>query len=142
MSKFNVRTIVKKPVRFLMVEAGVRYWEDGEVNGVPDDNKNPRMPFAGDDGWRPVIDLETGQIQGWPEGVTAKTHYKVCDDGRYSLVDEGGNQVAKIEGYVPPMLSPAGQGYGDYMIMNIGPDGRIENWRVDLSPFEPDDKED
>jgi hypothetical protein len=35
----------------------------------------------------------------------------------------------------PPVL---GEGYGDYVIMSIGPNGAIDNWRVDLEPFEED----
>ena len=138
MSKFTVDVIEKKPVRFLTVGADVRYWEDGEVNGAEDDNDNPQMPFAGKDGWKVVIDLETGKIQGWPEGTTASVHYKVCDAGVYGLLDEGGEKRASIDGYVPKMLSPGGEGYGDYIIMKIGADGTIANWRVDLSPFSPD----
>lgn len=135
MTKFSVNVIAKKPVRFLTVDADVRYWEDGTVNGVADSDDDPKMPLAGKDGWKLVIDLETGRIESWPEGVTASTHYKVCDAGVYGLVDEGGNKVASIDGYVPSMLSPGGEGYGDYIIMDIGPDGTIANWRVDLAPF-------
>lgn len=37
------------------------------------------------------------------------------------------------------MLSPGGDGYGDYVIMEIGPDGEIADWEVDLGYFESDD---
>ncbi len=33
-------------------------------------------------------------------------------------------------------MCPGGPGYGDYVIMAIGADGTIANWRVDLSDFE------
>ena len=40
-------------VRYLKVDAGVRYWEDADINGTPDvdmcecnGKKAPRMPFA------------------------------------------------------------------------------------------------
>ena len=126
-------------VAALKVEAGVRYWEDGQVNGEPDENGD-LMPFASGDLWRPVIDLVDGRIRDWPEGTTAKVHYKVYDAGIYRLLDEEGAEVAMIDGYVPEMLSPGGSGYGDYIIMDIGLDGKIDKWFVDLSPFEADDE--
>lgn len=121
-------------VKYLQAECGVRYWEDGEVNGVEDEDGS-RIPCRQGDAWAPLIDLTEGRVLDWPEGVTASTHYKVCDNGRYTLLDADRNKVVEIDGYVPKMLSPGGVGYGDYVIMTIGPDGRIENWRVDLEPF-------
>lgn len=125
---------VAKGVQYLKAECGVRYWEDGEVNGVEDEDGN-LIPLRVGDTWVPTIDLETGIIQGWPDGTTADVHYKVCDDGQYSLLDADRNVIRSIEGYVPPMMSPGGSGYGDYVIMKIGPDGKIENWAVDLEYF-------
>lgn len=39
---------------------------------------------------------------------------------------------------MPSMMCPGGEPDGDYVIMKIGPDGVIANWRVDLSDFERD----
>ena len=136
MAYVNVRQKVE--VRFLKADMGVRYWEDAEVNGEPEDDDNPTIPCRVGDSWCPVVDLNTGIIQGWPEGVTAKTHYKVCDAGRYTLLDADHDQVLTVNSYVPAMLSP-GHGGGDYAIMNIGPDGKIEGWACDLSEFEDAD---
>jgi hypothetical protein len=80
--------------------------------------------------------LAAGRIIGWPQGTTADIHYKVCDDGIYELLDEHRNTVAKREGYVIGMMCPERNGYGDYIIMKVGPDGVIANWKVDLSDFE------
>ena len=44
--------------------------------------------------------------------------------------------IASIDGYVPSIMCPEGEGYGDYVIMEIDGDGRIANWKVDLSEFE------
>ena len=124
--------------KWLKVDAGVRYWEDAIVNGERDgDDNNPRMPFADPEAgsWRLTIDLETGLIEGWPAGVTAQTHYKVCDDGVYSLLDAVGSPIAVINGYVPEIMCPGGDGYGDYIIMSVGGDGRIADWRPDISVF-------
>jgi hypothetical protein len=142
---FHTKMVERKvPVKYLRAICGVRYWEDAKVNGVEDTNGN-LMPcrdsdFHGDY-WEPVIDLETGTVQGWPIGTTADIHYKVCDEGAYQLLDADKDVVAEIEGYVPEMMCPEDDGYGDYVIMKIDENGVIENWKVDLSPFEKDDRE-
>ena len=118
---------------------GVRYWEDGAVNGVEEDNHTPQMPMRDGEAWRLKIELATGKIEGWPCGVTASTHYKVCDAGIYSALAADGSVVAKIDGYVPKMLCPKGGGYGDYAIMDIGADGVIDGWKADLSCFKESD---
>jgi hypothetical protein len=129
--------VVSKEVKYLKAECGVRYWEDGEVNGT-EDTDGELLPFRVDDAWCPTIDLETGIIQDWPAGTTADVHYKVCDAGIYHLLDAEKNVVRSVDGYVPSMMSPGGSGYGDYVIMTIGQDGKIENWKVDLEPFQED----
>lgn len=138
---FAVKMIVEKSVSFLKVVAKVRYWEDATVNGRQDDDESPEMPFATslDNTWAPTINLETGKIENWPAGTIAGVHYKVCDEGVYTLLDADRQEVAQIDGYVPSMMSPGGAGYGDYIIMDIGPDGQIANWRVDLEAFQPED---
>ncbi len=129
--------VVSKEIKYLQAECGVRYWEDGEVNGT-EDTDGELIPLRVKDAWCPTIDLETGTIQDWPAGTTANIHYKVCDAGIYKLLDAEKKVVREIDGYVPTMMSPGGSGYGDYVIMTIGPDGKIENWSVDLEPFQED----
>ncbi|MDW9680702.1 hypothetical protein [Sinorhizobium meliloti] len=129
--------VVSKEIKYLQAECGVRYWEDGEVNGT-EDTDGELIPLRVKDAWCPTIDLETGTIQDWPAGTTANIHYKVCDAGLYKLLDAEKKVVREIDGYVPTMMSPGGSGYGDYVIMTIGPDGKIENWSVDLEPFQED----
>jgi hypothetical protein len=118
----------------LTVVAGVRYWEDADVNGVTDE-EGDLIPFRSGDNWCPVIDIDTGHIVGWPVGTTASIHYKVCDEGTYSLLGQHGEKLAAKEGYVPTCMSPGGSGYGDYIIMTISADGKIAGWRADLSDF-------
>ena len=137
--QLSVKTTQKITVTHLKAECGVRYWEDGEVNGVQDE-EGVLIPLRQGDVWRIFVNLDTGVIDDWPEGVTAKVHYKVCDAGVYSLIDADGKERAKREGYVPPMLSPGGAGYGDYVIMKIDGTGKIDNWSADLSYFEDDDQ--
>lgn len=113
---------------YLEVDAGVRYWEDGFIDGVED--AEGKMPFRNGDGWKPVIDLATGYILDWPQGVSANIHYKVCDAGLYYLQDAAHRRVAQWRGhYVPDQFLCVGQsGFGDYIIFSIEDDGHIRGW--------------
>ena len=94
-----MKITINKPTEFeavyLEVDAGVRYWDDGYINGMEDTDCEetegiPQMPCAEYMGeqhmvlrgynwrWRPLIDIETGQIVNWSQGTTARVHYKVC----------------------------------------------------------------
>lgn len=134
-------------IKYLAVDAGVRYYEDAVVNGKDDvsvyDNPDikPNMPCVeqikeeptgviNSDHlrWRPVIDIKTGVIINWDKGNTAHAFYKVCDDGVYSLLDENKNTIYEVESYVPDVLSIEDKGYGDYIDMIINENGEIHNW--------------
>ncbi len=120
---------MKTPI--LKVEAGVRYWEDATVNGE-EDTDGSRIPFREGDVWKPRINIETGTVLDWPQGTTADVHYKVCDAGEYWICDEGEDKVLKWKGYYVPgaFLCHGDNGYGDYIILKIGEDGRIAGWRT------------
>jgi hypothetical protein len=113
----------------LIVEAEVRYWEDATVNGA-EDHAGMLIPLREGETWKPVIELATGQIRGWPPGTTADIHYKVCDDGQYWLAGADGQKRWKWKGdYVPDrMLCVGHRGYGDYIILTVESDGRIRGW--------------
>lgn len=126
-------------MKMLQVEAGVRHWEDGTVNGEEDAEGN-LMPCREGQLWKPLIYIETGKIANWVEGTKASVHYKVCDAGSYHILDANGNKVLSIDNdYVPPMLCPGENGYGDYIIMEIDETGMIQGWEVDLSGFIDDE---
>lgn len=134
--KFCVKRKVELDAKFLAVDAGVRYWEDSSINGV-EDTDGTLVPFRDGERWVPVINIDSGKIENWPEGTTAEIHYKICDDGIYTLKDEGGEEIAKIENeYVPRMLNTESSPDGDYIIMSILRDGTIENFKADLDAFE------
>ena len=138
-------------VRYIKVDAGVRYWQDTTVNGEEDidfyESKGvgtPKIPFAvkvKDEPtsniysdhyrWQPVIDITGGYIVGWKKGVKAQVHYKVCDDGTYSLLDMEYKEIVGADSYVPDVLCPHGGGYGDYIIMDIDEDGFIKDWHCE-----------
>lgn len=139
MAQLTVITREAVNARYLAVEAEVRYWEDAKVNGV-EDEEGTLIPFRKGDSWAPVFDIDAGTIEDWPEGTTASVHYKVCDAGRYTLLDEKRREIASIDGYVPAIMSPGGQGYGDYIIMAVREDGTIADWRVTLEAFEGEEE--
>jgi hypothetical protein len=117
-----------KNAAFIEVSAGVRYWEDSSINGVGDEDG--KIPFREGDMWRPVIELSTGRIDRWPDGIEADVHYKVCDEGEYWLLDADSRRIAKWNlNYVPDsFLCVGADGYGDYIIFKIGGDGKIVGW--------------
>lgn len=115
---------------YIEISAEVRYWEDASVNGV-DDEDGSLIPLRSGSLWQPVIRLADGVVMGWPQGTTADIYYKVCDQGQYWLQDADHKRVARWAGwYVPSdVLCPGGEGWGDYIVMTIGADGVVENWR-------------
>lgn len=131
--KATVKIEKEVELKSLSVTANVRYWEDATINGV-DDEEGTLTPCKKGECWCPEIDIETGKINNWVDGVVASIHFKVCDEGVYSLRDDQDNIVYEREGYVPKCMSPKEPGYGDYIIMNINHEGFIEDWK-----FDPDD---
>ena len=134
--------------KILKISAGVRYYEDADIDGVEDISYDeqqqgamPRVPCVvmnpdeknKADIWRwcPEIDAETGMVLNWKKGVKANIHYKVCDD---CMIDyfEDEKLVCNNDDYwyCPDFLCPDEEGYGDYIIMTINEIGQIENWSV------------
>ena len=131
---FNVKTETEINIKYLLVSAGVRYWEDATVNGK-EDTEGDLIPCRNGDYWCPFINIETGQIVNWTMGVEANIHYKVCDDGTYSLEDEDGNEIVSKDMYVPECLFPKENGYGDYIIMDVNKNGYIDGWFFNPEKF-------
>ena len=121
-------------VKYLLAEVGVRYWEDTTVNGK-EDTQGTLIPCRDGQYWKPLIDVETGIIINWDKGNTASILYKCCDAGLYKLLDENQNEIKSIEGCVPKIMYPKRNGYGDCVIMDVDHEGKIANWKADLSAF-------
>lgn len=141
-------TAVEIDITTIAVDAKVRYWEDSTVNGERDidfyESKGegePKMPcaekikekpreniYSDHWRWRPVIDIESGRITNWTAGTEARVHYKVCDEFSCTLLDKNGKKVLSYEDYVPAFMYPQEDGWGDYIIMSIDKEGRIESW--------------
>jgi len=116
--------------KYLIVQAAVRHWQDAIVNGV-EDQEGTLIPFRQGDLWRATLDLAAGRLVGWPQGVTAAIHYKVCDRGEYWLADPEGRRLAKWKGaYVPnDLLCVGDDGFGDCIILNVDGSGAVRDWR-------------
>ena len=130
-------TVIEKKVvdaSFLKVSAGVRYWEDATVNGEKDED-GMLIPCRNGDYWEPLIDVDTGQIINWRHGVVADIHYKVCDDGKYTLQSINGYEIKTKEGYVPDIMCPEENVFGDYIIMKVNEGGMIANWKQTQAGF-------
>lgn len=130
--KMRIRTEKEVDVKTLHVNAYVRYWEDAKVNGI-EDASGTLMPCVHGDCWCPIIDVDAGVIVNWEKGKTADIHYKVCDGGIYTFKDDDGNSIITMEGYVPKMLCPKESGFGDYIIMDVDENGKIDGWDFDPS---------
>lgn len=126
--------------KYIEVRAGVRYWEDASINGAEDED-GKLVPFRKGGCWCPVISLDDGLIQDWPEGMTASIHYKVCDQGEYWLLDAEKKRIAKYANdYVPDeFMCHGNRGYCDYIIFDVAADGKIVNYKkpgIDESRWE------
>lgn len=138
--KATLKTEKEVELKTLIVHAGVRYWEDSEVNGQ-EDTEGDLIPCRVGDSWKPIIDIDSGVITNWKQGTTAKLHYKVCDCCGWELLDADGKIILSSEdGYVPKTLCPADDGYGDYIIMDIDENGKIEGWNFDIEDFKNDEE--
>lgn len=127
-SEINVKTLHAKVYPIFI--------EDASVNGDDELENDPKMPFVKFDDqikeyfWEVNIDIDNGQIIDWPQGTTASLNYKVCDEGTYELYDEKDKFISSMDGYVPSIMCPKEEGYGDYIIMDIDENGFIQDWNV------------
>ena len=131
----KIKALIEVEVKTLHVDAGVRYWEDATVNGT-EDVKGDLIPCREGDRWKPIINIDGGNITNWTLGVKASIHYKICDDGIYYVKDAEDKTILTEEGYVPSIMCPSRNGYGDYIIMEVDENGIIANWKPDLSDFD------
>jgi len=106
-------------ISHIKMSLSVRYEEEDMPNNYP---------FRKGDMWNIVVNVDTGKIEGWPEGIEPRELYmKVCDEGTYTLLTPTGTEIVERENdYVPHSMVP-GQ-YGDYIDFKIDEKGVITNW--------------
>lgn len=136
--KVTINRPTEVNVVMMLVNAVVRHPEDaytritGTSQWVEENPNEPSMPYLYKDGnmyyWRPVIDLDNGQILNWPKDKEAKLCYKVVDEFNCILHDSNGNCVSEYDDYVPRCMQLDEEGYGDYIYITIDSEGYIKNW--------------
>lgn len=125
--KATIQTTKEVDVKWVKIDVAVRYDDED----IPYD-----FPLRKGEIWSAIVQVDTGQIEDWPEGKSGEMYMKVCDQGSYFLLDERGNTVDFIENdYVPHGLVPGE--YGDYINLKINEKGVITNWpkRPDFDDF-------
>lgn len=93
----------------------------------PEDQCPLPEQFRSGDKWNLGIDIDTGRVINWPEGTTVDLYEKVVDSGRYTLLRNGKEVAVRDDNYVPDVFPRPH--YGDYLILKIGPDGIIADWK-------------
>ena len=136
--KRTIKVEKEVDIKTLKVTIDEPGWEDATVNDI-EDTDGDRMPCRNGNSWCPIIDIDTGIIRNWIKGTIADIHYKVCDSGIYELLDAEGNEIIKDENYVPSIMCPEGEGYGDYIKMKVNADGQICNWQPNLDDLFDED---
>lgn len=150
MVKITKMEPVEYDVKYMRVEAGVRYWEDCKVfykgeeltvdeDGMLNPPHLPSVPMKTGSSWLIEILVDSGFILNWPQGFSMDVGFKVCDDGVYTLLDAEKNVIdVKKYIYVPSCLSISQNGYGDYIFMKITDVGRILGWIPNFSYLKED----
>jgi len=156
--KINRNIKVEQEIKYLKACMGVRYWQDCDyskdggriwIDACEEDtdeeseNMKEITPFVikknigygNSDYWEIIIDLDNGKILDWPNTISLRTHYKVCDDGEYIFLDENKKEVVNITNkydqyYVPDFLALEDDGFGDYVYLNIDNQGNIEHFDI------------
>jgi hypothetical protein len=124
------------------------YWQEGEINGTTDidfieskGNGSPEIPCSEQIKrkpeseslsdhyiWRPIIDVEYGQIINWDKQVNAYIHYRVYDNFKCIFKNEDGFVITMYNGFVPQFMCPKRDGYGNFIMMDIDECGYIQHW--------------
>lgn len=120
--KFKITQKVTEEIdiKFVKMELPMRYGD----KDVPFD-----FPRRKDDIVILLVDIETGEIKDFPKDYEGSCATKICDEGRYWLLDKDYNVLLKLDDgdYVPNNLIPPTDGYGDYVDLQIS-NGHITNW--------------
>lgn len=136
--KASIKVSQEVEIKHVVISIEPRYIGDSEDDDMPTD-----FPLLNDakTEWRAKVDIDTGVIEGWPQGEARSMYVKVCDSGIYTLIDVDGNERARLADYVPHGVVPGD--YGDYVSLKIDESGRITNWpkSPDVSEFFREDDE-
>ena len=110
-------------VEYLQIEVKIAKWHYCIIS----DNSSI-VPCMVDNCWKPIIDVETGIITNWVQGVTVKMNCWI-EEGEYYLLSADKKPVFGYYGFVPAILSGAKVDDSvDYIGMDIEANGHIKNW--------------
>jgi hypothetical protein len=120
--KTTIKVEKEVDIRAVLIDISPRYIGDSDDDDMPTD-----FPLLNEDktAWVASVNIDTGEIAGWPIGDKREMHVKVCDAGLYKLIDSDGNVIAEKDGYVPEIVP---NDYGDYVDLSIDENGVITNW--------------
>lgn len=92
---------------------------------------NGKLPCFNGFVFSPIIDLSSGRIVNWANGVSANISEKVLGDGKYYLLNRKKQRVLEYaDSYVPnDYAAHGGNGYGDYVFLDIDSNGNIANYK-------------
>lgn len=119
--KIQIPTTTEVEITHVRIAAAVNYEEDE----IPND-----FPGRIHDVWHADINIDTGKIEGWPQGRVEDMFLTVKDSGSYYLIDansQKGTPIASRENdYAPNDLIPGK--YGDTIELKIDGNGIVTNW--------------
>ena len=126
--KVEIKTTKTYNVKYIVFNIPIY---NGDLNWSEKDNEFCIKYYSNADLLSIRIDIEKGIAVNWADqelNDVFSIYAKVRDEGTYRLYDYQCNEIVSYQGYVPDILSCVDEGYGDYLSMNISPDGRIDNW--------------
>ena len=126
--KVEIKTTKTYDVKYIAFIIPIYY---GDLNWSEKDNEFCNKYYSDADLLSIKIDIENGIVTDWAYqelNDVFSIYSKVRDEGTYKLYDDQHNEIVSYLGYVPDILSCDDEGYGDYLSMNISPDGRIDKW--------------
>ena len=133
--KFKKQIVEEREVFKIRANVNIRYSNGFSINGEDRaESEFENLPCfdakLGKSGrWNILIDVKTGIISDWKNGISVEMHAKVCDDGFYTFYDNEGNVIYESDNYeYVPLFFPE-QHYGDYLILSIDETGKITNWK-------------
>lgn len=118
------KTLQSVEIKYIKIDIPCRYNDEDILYDFPLRVKDEEGKEY--DRWVATVDLETGQIQEWPNGKTGELFMKVRDEGYYHLLTPDGKEIASIEGDYVPSAVPGE--FGDYVDLRINEEGIITNW--------------
>lgn len=116
--KYEINVPQKRVAKTAVISAPINYGDEE----IPMD-----FPCRKGENFEMRVDIDTGKIEGWPDGKSHKMFMTVKDSGTYIILDDHGfTSLELVQEYVPHGLIPGN--YGDTIELDIGPDGVIKNW--------------